>query len=238
MRRGLSVLLIDNYDSFVYNLAQDLGELGVAVRVVRNDKVGAHDVGPEDLGVVISPGPGHPRDAGRCAQVIAHCAATRRPLLGVCLGHQAIGHHFGAAIAPAPSLVHGRASAVTHRGVGVFAGLPSPFAAGRYHSLVVDQLPDELEATAWADGVLMGLRHRELPIEGVQFHPESVLTQGGYLLLANWLAICGLDVRERAATLQESFDQVRARLPDPVAQRTGPTGSRVSLTAVPERSTR
>lgn len=217
MRRGLSVLLIDNYDSFVYNLAQDLGELGVSVRVVRNDRVDIDDVRAEDLGVVISPGPGHPRAAGRCDQIIAHCAATHRPLLGVCLGHQAIGYHFGAAIALAPSLVHGRASAVTHRGVGVFAGLPLPFAAGRYHSLVVDQLPDALEATAWADGVLMGLRHRELPIEGVQFHPESVLTQGGYLLLANWLASCGLDVRDRAAALQETFDQVRAHLPDPVA---------------------
>ncbi len=217
MPGGPSVLLIDNYDSFVYNLAQYLGELGVDVRVVRNDQVADEDLRSGHLGVVISPGPGHPRDAGRCADVIAHCARHETPLLGVCLGHQAIGHVFGAAIVAAPTLVHGRASAVAHRDVGVFAGLPNPFLAGRYHSLVVDQLPPVLEVTAWSDGVVMGLRHRDLPIEGVQFHPESVLTQDGYLLVANWLAQCGVETHDRARARQRALDAVRAGLPAPTS---------------------
>ncbi len=218
MSSGPSVLVIDNYDSFVYNLYQYLAELGASLRVVRNDELTNDDLaGAAFDGVLISPGPGHPRDAGRCRDVIETCAAAERPMLGVCLGHQALADAFGASVVAAPAIVHGQASLVEHEGRGVFAGLPRPFAAGRYHSLVVDAatLPVDFEVTARADGVVMGIRHRELPLEGVQFHPESVLTESGYSLLANWLEVCGSsDARERAITLNERSGEVRRSLPD------------------------
>ena len=219
MSSGPSVLVIDNYDSFVYNLYQYLVELGASVRVVRNDHVTDEDLVDLDLdGILISPGPGHPRDAGRCREVIESCANIARPMLGVCLGHQALADAFGAAVVAAPTLVHGQASFVSHEGRGVFAGMPQPFAAGRYHSLVVDPgtVPREFEVTAWVEGVVMGIRHRDLPLEGVQFHPESVLTEDGYSLLANWLEVCGsTDARERARSLNARSSEVRRSLPEP-----------------------
>jgi anthranilate synthase component II len=184
------ILVVDNYDSFTYNLVQYLGELGATLDVVRNDAVTAADVAamkPER--VVISPGPGTPRDAGISVDVIRTLGAST-PILGVCLGHQAIGEAFGATVARARTQMHGKTSAVSHDGRGVFAGLPSPFTATRYHSLVVlkDTVPPDLEVTAWAeDGEVMGVRHRRHPIEGVQFHPESILTVEGKRLLRNFL---------------------------------------------------
>ncbi len=187
------ILLVDNYDSFTFNLAQELGELGADVRVVRNDAITAEEV-LVDLpdGVVISPGPGDPSDAGVSTEVIAAVAGLR-PVLGVCLGHQCLGELYGGRVVRAPELVHGKTSPIHHEGVGVFAGLPSPFPATRYHSLVVDRdsVPDVLEVTAWtAEGLVMGLRHRTLDVEGVQFHPESILTTDGMDLLANFLRRC------------------------------------------------
>jgi anthranilate synthase/aminodeoxychorismate synthase-like glutamine amidotransferase len=187
------ILLIDNYDSFTYNLAQELGELGATVEVVRNDAIEVTEVAadPPD-GVVISPGPGTPADTGVSNDVI-RAMAGRRPVLGVCLGHQCIGEIYGGRIVPAPVLVHGKTSAIYHRGEGVLEGLPNPFDATRYHSLVVerDTLPPELRITAeTSDGLIMGLRHRELDVEGVQFHPESVLTGVGLPLLRNYLRRC------------------------------------------------
>ena len=188
------ILLIDNYDSFTYNLYQALAALGASVEVRRNDAIAADEV--ESLsprGVVISPGPGRPSDAGVSCDVL-QSVGGRVPLLGVCLGHQCIGATFGAAIGPALELMHGKTSQVYHRGVGVFAGLPSPFEAVRYHSLVVDRstLSGDLEVTAETeDGTIMGLRHRDLPIEGVQFHPESIMTREGPGLLRNFLLACG-----------------------------------------------
>jgi para-aminobenzoate synthetase component II len=192
------VLVVDNYDSFVYNLVQYLGQLGAEVIVHRNDAV--H---PEDLdelavdGVLISPGPGTPQDAGESMAFVSACAERELPLLGVCLGHQAIGEVFGAPVVRASELLHGKTSSVEHDGTGVLAGLPSPFTATRYHSLAVeaDALPAEIEVTGrTSSGVVMALRHTSLPIEGVQFHPESVLTQGGHRMLANWLRMCGATV--------------------------------------------
>ncbi len=218
MSSGPSVLVIDNYDSFVYNLYQYLAELGASLRVVRNDEVTDADLADDSLdGVLISPGPGHPRDAGRCREVIESCAAAERPMLGVCLGHQALADAFGGSVVAAPAIVHGQASLVEHEGRGVFAGMPQPFAAGRYHSLVVDAttLPRDFEVTARTGGVVMGIRHRELPLEGVQFHTESVLTERGYSLLANWLEVCGSsDARERSHSLNERSSDVRRALPD------------------------
>ena len=186
------ILIVDNYDSFVFNIAQYLGQLGADVDVRRNDEVVAADADGYD-GVLLSPGPGDPHDAGICMEMVGHCAG-RVPLFGVCLGHQAIGAAFGAVVSRAPELLHGKTSMVHHTGVGVLAGLPSPFRATRYHSLAVERasVPAELEVTGWTDsGVVMALRHREHDIEGVQFHPESVLTEGGHRMLANWLARCG-----------------------------------------------
>jgi anthranilate synthase/aminodeoxychorismate synthase-like glutamine amidotransferase len=185
------VLVIDNYDSFVYNLVQELGELGAEPIVYRNDAIDVDGIRAErpDL-VLISPGPGRPEDAGISTEVIRSIGGEI-PILGVCLGHQAIGQVFGGDVVAAPTLMHGKTSPIDHRGEGVFAGLPNPFTATRYHSLVVDPLsvPDVLEVTAeTADGVIMGLRHRSLAIEGVQFHPESILTTEGPSLLANFLA--------------------------------------------------
>jgi anthranilate synthase/aminodeoxychorismate synthase-like glutamine amidotransferase len=185
------IVLIDNYDSFTYNLYQYLGELGAEVQVIRNDAIttaALEILAPDAL--VISPGPGTPDDAGVAMEAIK-AFAGRIPVLGVCLGHQCIGQLYGASIVRAPELRHGKTSEIFHTGQGVFAGLPNPFAATRYHSLMVDaaSCPRELEVTAWTgDGLIMGLRHRTLPIEGVQFHPESMLTKSGKPLLANFLA--------------------------------------------------
>ena len=185
------VLIIDNYDSFTYNLVQELGELGAEPVVFRNDAVSVEQIeqiAPERI--LISPGPGRPEAAGITTTVIAHFAG-KIPLLGVCLGHQAIGQVFGGQVVAAPTLMHGKTSAISHDDAGVFAGLPQPFTATRYHSLVVDpdSLPGELVVTARSeDGVIMGLRHRELDVEGVQFHPESILTLEGPRLLANFIS--------------------------------------------------
>ena len=188
------VLVIDSYDSFVYNLVQYLGELGADPVVVRNDQwtvEQALDSRP-DL-VLLSPGPGRPEDAGIICDAIPAFAGVGTPVFGVCLGHQAIGHVFGASVVRAPGLMHGKTSPIEHRGVGVFEGLPSPLTATRYHSLVIDPttMPDCLEVTAECDGIVMGVRHRTLPVEGVQFHPESILTAAGHDLLRNCLRRAG-----------------------------------------------
>ena len=186
------ILLIDNYDSFTYNLAHLFGELGCEVVVLRNDELDADEaerLAPSHL--VVSPGPGRPADAGATIEVVRRLAPTTRTL-GVCLGHQAIVEAFGGEVGFARELVHGKAARVTHDGRGLFAGLPDGFEAGRYHSLAATTVPAELEVSATtADGEVMGVRHRELPVDGVQFHPESVLTQGGHILLASWLRQCG-----------------------------------------------
>jgi len=185
------IVLIDNYDSFTYNLYQYLGELGADVQVVRNDALSVAELellSPD--GLVISPGPGEPESAGISMAAIS-AFAGKVPVLGVCLGHQAVGRVYGGSIARAPELRHGKTSEIYHTGKGVFAGLPNPFVATRYHSLIVDAAtcPPDLEVTAWtADGLIMGLRHRTLPVEGVQFHPESMLTKSGKALLANFLS--------------------------------------------------
>jgi anthranilate synthase component 2 len=189
---GTRILLVDNYDSFVYNLVQELGELGADPVVHRNDAIdidGIRAASPD--AVLISPGPGRPEHAGISNAVIGELAGEF-PILGVCLGHQAVGEVYGGEIVAAPTIMHGKTSAIHHDGLGVFAGLPDPFVATRYHSLVVDPatVPEELEVTATtADGVIMGLRHRTLPVEGVQFHPESLLTSEGPSLLSNFLAM-------------------------------------------------
>jgi anthranilate synthase/aminodeoxychorismate synthase-like glutamine amidotransferase len=189
-----TVLVIDNYDSFVYNLVQYLGELGARPVVYRNDAVRVEEalaVRPD--GLLISPGPGRPEESGVSLDLIAAAAGEGIPVLGVCLGHQCIGQLYGGQVVR-HAVMHGKTSEVTHDGRGVFTGLPDPLVATRYHSLVVapDDLPDCLEASAWTeDAVLMGLRHRELPVEGVQFHPESILTDAGHQLMGNWLAACG-----------------------------------------------
>ena len=188
------IFVIDNYDSFTYNLVQYLGELGAQVQVARNDAVSVDEISKHQPdGIVISPGPGRPQDAGVSLEVI-EALGDKTPILGVCLGHQSIAERFGANIVGAQTLMHGRTSAITHDGQGVFAGLPSPFVATRYHSLVVERasVPAELEITAHADDdEIMGLRHRELPLCGVQFHPESFLTEHGHTLLRNWLSQLG-----------------------------------------------
>ncbi|MEU8078276.1 aminodeoxychorismate/anthranilate synthase component II [Catellatospora citrea] len=209
----MRVLVIDNYDSFVYNLVQYLGQLGVECEVRRNDEISVADVGRVGAaGVLLSPGPGAPESAGICLDVIAEYAG-KIPLFGVCLGHQAIGQAFGGTVTRAPELLHGKTSQVTHTGAGVLAGLPDPFTATRYHSLAVleETLPPEIEVTGRTEsGVVMAMRHRTLPIEGVQFHPESVLTQGGHLMLANWLASCGFpEALDRAPELAEEVEQRR-----------------------------
>jgi anthranilate synthase/aminodeoxychorismate synthase-like glutamine amidotransferase len=186
------ILVVDNYDSFTYNLAQMLGELGHELLVVRNDERSIEElVGLAPSHVVISPGPGRPEDAGVTPAAV-RAFAGRAPVLGVCLGHQAIGLVYGARVVAAPELVHGKATHVRHDGRTIFAGLPEVFSAGRYHSLMVaaDGLPPELEVSAQsADGLVMGLRHRELPVEGVQFHPESILTPHGRMILENFVRL-------------------------------------------------
>jgi anthranilate synthase component 2 len=188
---GRRVLVIDNYDSFVYNLVQYLGELGADPLVFRHDAItlqDAIDLDPD--GVLISPGPGNPDDAGVSNEAIVHFTG-RKPVLGVCLGHQCLGQVFGGTVVRAPEIMHGKTSLIRHNGTGVFTGLPQPLEATRYHSLVVapESVPDILEVTATTDdGIVMGLRHREAPTEGVQFHPESILTVGGHDLVGNFLA--------------------------------------------------
>lgn len=188
------VLVVDNYDSFVFNLVQYLYQLGAECEVVRNDEVSLEHAQDGFDGVLLSPGPGAPEQAGVCVDMVRHCADTGVPVFGVCLGMQSMMVAYGGVVGRAPELLHGKTSPVLHEGAGVFQGLPSPFTATRYHSLAAEPatLPAELEVTAWtADGIVMGLRHRELPVEGVQFHPESVLTEHGHLMLANWLVRCG-----------------------------------------------
>jgi len=187
------ILVIDNYDSFVYTIVGYLEQLGAECTVVRNDAVEARAAADHD-GVLVSPGPGTPEGAGISMDVIRECARTGTPMFGVCLGHQALGAVMGATVGRAPELLHGKTSLVHHDGTGVLEGLPSPFTATRYHSLTIDPatLPAELVATGHTDsGLVMAVRHRDLPLHGVQFHPESVLTEGGHRMLANFLAMCG-----------------------------------------------
>ncbi len=194
----MRVLVVDNYDSFVYNLVQYLAQLGAEVTVRRNDEVDLDELDAVD-GVLVSPGPGTPERAGASVEVIRRSAERALPVLGVCLGHQAIGVAWGGVVDRAPELLHGKTSLVHHEGTSVLAGLPNPFVATRYHSLSIrpETLPSELEVTGRTDGgVIMAVRHRELPIVGVQFHPESVLTEGGHRLLANWMAGAGHPVPE------------------------------------------
>jgi len=206
--------VIDNYDSFVYNLVQYLAQLGAEVIVRRNDAIEPAELAGLDLaGVLISPGPGTPEQAGISVPMVTAAAEQGLPVFGVCLGHQAIGVAFGAVVERAPELLHGKTSEIRHDGRGVLAGLPVPFTATRYHSLAIraDTLPDELEVIgSTASGVVMAVRHRELPIDGVQFHPESVLTQGGHRMLANWLQRCGAAVDwDRVDTLGRQLDLLR-----------------------------
>jgi anthranilate synthase component 2 len=194
------LVLIDNYDSFTYNLVHYLGELGAACRVFRNDKITVAEVMKlKPQGIVLSPGPCTPNEAGICLELIAK-AGPKIPLLGVCLGHQAIGQAYGGQIARAPLPMHGKLSRIAHTGRGVFKGLPKSFEVTRYHSLVVDRkgLPDCLSVTAkTADGVIMGLQHRTHPVHGVQFHPESIASENGHALLANFLDVAGIAPRRR-----------------------------------------
>jgi para-aminobenzoate synthetase component II len=190
--RARRILVVDNYDSFVFNLVQYLAQLGAECDVVRNDEVRATDADGYD-GVLLSPGPGTPEEAGVCIDMVRH-AAGRVPLFGVCLGLQAMAVAYGATVGRAPELLHGKTSLVHHEGAGVLEGQPDPFTATRYHSLAVDPatVPAELEVTGRTDGgVIMAMRHRDVPVEGVQFHPESVLTEGGHRMLATWLTVCG-----------------------------------------------
>ena len=204
MTQNRSILVIDNYDSFTFNLVHYLLELGAKVEVVRNDAIAAAEaIACDAAGYLISPGPCTPNEAGVSLDLVAACADAGKPLLGVCLGHQAIGQHFGGKVVRG-GLMHGKTSELTHDGSGVFSGLPSPYTATRYHSLVVEQIPDclSINATSETPGLdgtsVMGFRHRDLPIHGVQFHPESIATQHGHALLANFLAICGIETKARA----------------------------------------
>jgi len=192
MDRMPRILVVDNYDSFVYNLVQYLQQLQAETTVLRNDEITPDDVTQYD-GVLLSPGPGTPEEAGACVDIVRE-KGGEVPIFGVCLGLQAIGVAYGGVVGRADELLHGKTSQVFHDGAGVLAGLPSPFTATRYHSLAIaqDTVPDVLQVTARTEaGVIMAARHRDLPVEGVQFHPESVLTEGGHRMLANWLEICG-----------------------------------------------
>ena len=187
------ILVVDNYDSFVFNLVQYLQQLGAEVVVKRNDEVNAESINGFD-GVLLSPGPGTPEDAGACIEIVNAAIEKQKPLLGVCLGHQAIGAALGGKVSRAPELLHGKTSQVQHKNEGVFKDLKSPFRATRYHSLAIEtpSVPEDLFVTATTESdVIMGVKHKSAPIEGVQFHPESVLTEGGHRLLANWLETCG-----------------------------------------------
>lgn len=201
MTANRSILVIDNYDSFTFNLVHYLMELGAEVEVVRNDAITAQEaIAKGAEGYLISPGPCTPNEAGVSLDLVAACADAKKPLLGVCLGHQSIGQHFGGKVVRG-GLMHGKTSDLVHDGSGVFAGLPSPYTATRYHSLVVEDIPECLlvNATSETPGLdgssVMGFRHHELPIHGVQFHPESIATEHGHALLANFLAICGIDAK-------------------------------------------
>jgi len=209
---GVKVLVIDNYDSFVYNLVHYLAQLGADCVVKRNDAIGPEELDGFD-GVLLSPGPGIPEKAGVSVPMVHACAERELPLLGVCLGHQAIAVAFGGTVGRAPELLHGKVSQVQHDGRGVLAGLPNPFTATRYHSLaaVESSLPAELEVTGHtASGVIMAMRHVSLPIEGVQFHPESILTEDGHVLLANWLAVVGdPTARAKAPALSAAIRQLQ-----------------------------
>lgn len=213
----MQVLVVDNYDSFVFNLVQYLGQLGVQAQVWRNDDERLADPGSiaeQFDGILLSPGPGTPERAGASIPLVHAAAETGTPLLGVCLGHQAIGVAFGGTVDRAPELLHGKTSLVHHSNIGVLQGLPDPFTATRYHSLTIlpETKPDVLEATGHTDsGVIMAVRHTELPIHGVQFHPESILTEGGHRMLANWLGFCGAAPDEQlvAKLEQEVADTVR-----------------------------
>jgi para-aminobenzoate synthetase component 2 len=211
---GVRVLVVDNYDSFVYNLVQYLAQLGADTVVRRNDVVDLDELDEVD-GVLVSPGPGTPERTGASIEVIKASAGRGLPLLGVCLGHQAIGVAWGGVVERAPELLHGKTSLVHHDGGGVLAGLRDPFVATRYHSLSIrpDTVPDALEVTGRTEsGVVMAVRHRELPVEGVQFHPESVLTEGGHRMLANWMASAGHPVAEPVvAALTAETAEVSAR---------------------------
>lgn len=224
----MQVLVVDNYDSFVFNLVQYLGQLGVRAQVWRNDDARLADpdaIAEQFDGILLSPGPGTPERAGASITLVEACAKASTPLLGVCLGHQAIGVAFGGTVDRAPELLHGKTSIVHHTDAGVLKGLSDPFTATRYHSLTIlpETLPDVLEATAWTargersdgektGGVIMAVRHTELPIHGVQFHPESILTEGGHRMLANWLGYCGAAPDEGlvARLEQEVADAVKA----------------------------
>ncbi|MCP9274894.1 aminodeoxychorismate/anthranilate synthase component II [Mycolicibacterium arenosum] len=214
----MRVLVVDNYDSFVFNLVQYLGQLGVHAAVWRNDDERLSDadaVAAGFDGILLSPGPGTPERAGASIPLVRACAASATPLLGVCLGHQAIGVAFGGTVDRAPELLHGKTSRVHHANIGVLKGLPDPFTATRYHSLTIlpETVPAELEVTARTEGgVIMGVQHRELPVHGVQFHPESILTEGGHRMLANWLAVCGEPPAENLVRQLETevADTVRA----------------------------
>lgn len=210
---SMQVLVVDNYDSFVFNLVQYLGQLGVDAQVWRHDderlatEADLVKVATDFDGVLLSPGPGTPERAGATIPLVRACAATGTPLLGVCLGHQAIGVAFGGTVDRAPELLHGKTSIVRHADAGVLKGLPDPFTATRYHSLTIlpETVPDELEVIGQTDGgVIMAVRHRTLPIHGVQFHPESILTQGGHRMLANWLGVCGAAPEERLVAALEA----------------------------------
>ena len=205
----MRVLVVDNYDSFVYNLVQYLAQLGAECVVRRNDEVDLDEIKNVD-GVLVSPGPGTPERAGSSIDVIKTCADTGKPVFGVCLGHQAIGVVWGGTVDRAPELLHGKTSIVFHEGKGVLDGVPKPFIATRYHSLTVlpETIPAEFEVTGKTEtGIVMAMRHKELPVEGVQFHPESVLTDGGHRMLANWLKVCGYEVPE--ATVAELENGMR-----------------------------
>lgn len=202
MQSNSTILVIDNYDSFTFNLVHYLMELGADVRVERNDAITAEEaVASGAAGYLISPGPCTPNEAGVSLELVAACAEAQKPLLGVCLGHQSIGQHFGGKVVRG-GLMHGKTSPVTHDGSGVFAGLPSPYTATRYHSLIVQDVPDTLvvNATSSTEGhdedCIMGFRHASLPIHGVQFHPESIATEHGHALLANFLCICGITPKD------------------------------------------
>ncbi|MCX2922198.1 aminodeoxychorismate/anthranilate synthase component II [Streptomyces sp. NEAU-W12] len=207
------ILVVDNYDSFVFNLVQYLYQLGAECEVLRNDEVSTAHAQDGFDGVLLSPGPGTPEQAGVCVDMVRHCASIGVPVFGVCLGMQSMQVAYGGVVDRAPELLHGKTSRVEHGGRGVFAGLPSPFTATRYHSLAAepDTVPEELEVTARTpDGIVMGLRHRELRVEGVQFHPESVLTEHGHRMLANWLVECG---DEGAVTRSAGLAPVVGRSP-------------------------
>ena len=237
---GVRVLVVDNYDSFVFNLVQYLGQLGVEAQVWRNDDprlAGESEIAAaaeEFDGVLLSPGPGTPQRAGASIDLVHACAAANTPLLGVCLGHQAIGVAFGGIVDRAPELLHGKTSTVHHTDQGVLAGLPNPFTATRYHSLTIlpESVPPDLEVTAHTRrGVIMAVRHVELPIHGVQFHPESILTEGGHRMLANWLGYCGESVQESLVrTLeQEVAATVRHALgAAPLADATAGSGTQIT----------